>query len=80
MMRLLSTKFEGRLEKILRNFAVRSGPISLEENPVKKHASQVAKTLIEQYGGIWSHSIPVMDVGSTRSGGLSKVFHKITAV
>lgn len=80
MMRLLSTKFEGRLEKILRNFAVRSGPISLEEKPVKKRASQVAKTLIEQYGGIRSHSIPVMNVGSTRSGGLSKVFHKITAV
>jgi hypothetical protein len=50
MMRLLSTKFEGRLEKVLHDFAVRRRPVSLEEKPVKKHASQVAKTLIEQYG------------------------------
>jgi len=80
MMRLLGMKFEGCLEEFLHNLAVRQGPLPGETEMVKRQAPQVAKTLIEQYGGIWSHSIPVMDIGSTRSGGLSKVFHKITAV
>jgi len=46
---------------------------------VKKQAPQVAKTLIEQYGDIWSHSMPIMNVGRSRSGGLSKVFQKFAA-
>jgi hypothetical protein len=61
------------------NLTVKQEPLPGEKNLVKKQAPQVAKTLIEQYGGIWSHSMPVMDVGRSRSGGLSKVFHKIAA-
>jgi hypothetical protein len=79
MMRLLGMKFEGRLEELLHNLTVKQEPLPGEKNLVKKQAPQVAKTLIEQYGGIWSHSMPVMDVGRSRSGGLSKVFHKIAA-
>jgi hypothetical protein len=79
MMRLLGMKFEGRLEELLHNLAVKQEPLPGEKKLVKKQASQVAKTLLEQYGDVWSHSMPVMDVGRFRSGGLSKVFHKIAA-
>jgi len=79
MMRLLGLKFEGRLEELLHNLVVKQEPLPGEKDLVKKQAPQVAKTLIQQYGDIWSHSMPVMDVGRSRSGGLSKAFHKIAS-
>ena len=79
MMRLLGLKFEGRLEELLHNLAVKQEPLPNEKELVKKQAPQVAKTLIQQYGDIWSHSMPIMNVGRSRSGGLSKVFQKFAA-
>jgi hypothetical protein len=79
MMRLLGLKFEGRLEKLLHNLVIKQEPLPGEKELVKKQALQVAKTLIQQYGDIWSYSMPIMSVGRSRSGGLSKVFHRIAA-
>lgn len=79
MMNLLGLKFEGRLEDLLHNLAVKQEPLPNEKELVKKQAPQVAKTLIQQYGDIWSHSMPIMNVGRSRSGGLSKVFQKFAA-
>jgi hypothetical protein len=58
MMRLLGLKFEGRLEELLHNLVVKQEPLPGEKDLVKKQAPQVAKTLIQQYGDIWSHSMP----------------------
>jgi len=57
MMRLLGLKFEGRLEELLHNLVVKQEPLPGEKDLVKKQAPQVAKTLIQQYGDIWSHSM-----------------------
>ncbi len=81
MMRLLGLKFEGRLEKLLYDFAVTQEPLlrplSSKKKLVKKTALEVANTLIKRYGDIWSHSMPVLNVGRTRSGDLSRLFHSI---